>query len=443
MRRRKNQRGSLVLILSYLSSLALNLLLGFPLKKLISEYLSGTRKDEAVKVVRLSAEQWSKNMRTAARAAKSRTPPLAAARAADKAPLDRTKKPEPTEAKKAEETKPEPKKNDKLSGQIVEVPPTADDSPNPEAKFLSKYNTHVEKESTARPEDRNPKMKRVTNKLQTVEQQAAERAIVTPGLSMKGDGVEKDSDGTKGQPSEAAKKQKFVLELPDLQRRDSVKLKLGEAPGIGQHVANRSASEAMKGNSSNLNLQLGSGTEDRGAEAGGGKKGPADGGDEKKPLPTLAALVPTMGTVARISGSPSRDYVEGLPEGDGTFLNAKEFKYATFFYRVRDSVASYWEDLAASEYRRRDPTGNIYGVRDRSTLLRVQLNRQGGLADVRVEQTSGVDFLDHVAVEAFRKAEPFPNPPAGIADEDGSIRFNFQFVVTMRARSSLNMFQFK
>jgi len=61
---------------------------------------------------------------------------------------------------------------------------------------------------------------------------------------------------------------------------------------------------------------------------------------------------------------------------------------------------------------------------------------------VKVEQTSGVDFLDHVAVEAFRKAEPFPNPPAGIADEDGNIRFNFQFVVTMR-RSPLNFFDLK
>jgi TonB family protein len=62
---------------------------------------------------------------------------------------------------------------------------------------------------------------------------------------------------------------------------------------------------------------------------------------------------------------------------------------------------------------------------------------------VRVEQSSGVDFLDHVAVEAFKKAEPFPNPPGGIADEDGSIRFNFQFVLTMRPRNPLNVFQFR
>jgi TonB family protein len=130
-----------------------------------------------------------------------------------------------------------------------------------------------------------------------------------------------------------------------------------------------------------------------------------------------------------------------VPEGDGTFLNAKEFKYATFFYRVRDSVADHWEDLAASEYRRRDPTGNIYGVRDRSTMLRVQLNKQGVLVDVHVEQTSNVDFLDAVAVEAFKRAQPFPNPPPGIADEDGSIRFNFQFIITMNPNRGSNIFR--
>ena len=130
-----------------------------------------------------------------------------------------------------------------------------------------------------------------------------------------------------------------------------------------------------------------------------------------------------------------------MPEGDGTFLNAKEFKYATFFYRVRDSVAIHWEGLAAQEYRRRDPTGNIYGIRDRATLLHIRLSREGRLDDVRVEQTSGVDFLDNVAVQAFRMAEPFPNPPLGIADEDGNIQFNFQFVVVMSSRSPLNLFR--
>src|SRR5262249_33096023 len=150
--------------------------------------------------------------------------------------------------KKAEEEKKKEPVEDKLNGQVVEVPPTADDSPNAEAKYLSKYNTHVEKETVARADERNPRMKRVTNKLQTTEQRAQESAPITPHLSLKGDGLESDKDGAH-QGLDADKQQKFVLEVPDMKRRDQVELKLGEGPGIGQRVANRTGTEAVKGNS--------------------------------------------------------------------------------------------------------------------------------------------------------------------------------------------------
>lgn len=441
MRKRRNQRGIPVALASVLGSVIFNLMVGIPLYRLLEGVLSGTGSGRAVRVVHLSREQWARNRVPAPDSTRSKmrreAARLEARRAETSRDESRVDRAPPTEKKK------EPEREERLKGQVVEVPPSADDSPNPDAKYLSKYNTHVDKESVARVEDRNPRMKRVTNKLQTTEQPVtpADAAVLTPNLSFKGDA--RDEKAESEVSAKEGRKQKFVLEIPDLQRRDPVRLKLGDGPGIGQRIENRTGSEALKGNASTFSLQLGAGGDDANADASTGKYGSPDGSDEKKSIPTLAALLPNLGAAARISGSPSRDHVEGVPEGDATFLNTKEFKYATFFYRVRDSVASYWEDLAANEYRRRDPTGNIYGIRDRSTLLRVQLNREGGLDDVRVEQTSGVEFLDHVAVEAFRKAEPFPNPPAGIADEDGNIRFNFQFVVTMRPRSPLNLFQYR
>ncbi len=420
--------------MSFVGSAIFNLLVGLPLLRIVSDLLAAPPAPGPVRVVKLSAEQWSRNRHTTQPSNK----PPAFAKSSRPTPSDSQLVPE---AKKEEAKKEEPKKEEKLTGQIVEVPPTVDERQNPEAKYLSKYNSNVEKQSIARSEERDSKMKRVTNKLQTVEQQAIEQSATrTPNLTIKGDHGTGEKEGGKTDKV-GETQQKFVLEMPDLQRRDNVRLKLGNEPGIGGSISNRTGSAAMKGNADELNVQLGDGTEDVSGE-NGGKQGSATGSEEKK-LPTLAALLPTFGTVSRMSGSPSRDHVEGVPEGDGTFLNTKEFKYATFFYRVRDSVASYWEDLASNEYRRRDPTGNIYGIRDRSTMLQVRLSRDGKLSDVKVEQTSGVDFLDHVAVEAFQKAQPFPNPPPGIADEDGSIRFNFQFVVTMGSRSPLDYFQMK
>ena len=53
----------------------------------------------------------------------------------------------------------------------------------------------------------------------------------------------------------------------------------------------------------------------------------------------------------------------------------------------------------------------IYGKRNRYTELRVQLKPDGKLGSVAVYQPSGLDFLDDEAIEAFKEAAPFPNPP--------------------------------
>lgn len=429
MRRRRQDRGALVLTLCFAVSGIIHGLLYMPAQWAMENFMAAKPRDNPpVKVVRLSADAWNRSL-SAARQARKRSP------LKTKAQQNRPK----TKVIK-EKKKPEPK-NDNLKGQVVEVPPTADDSPNPEAKYLSKHNSNVKKETVARVQDRDSSKKRVTNKLQ--DRNAApkqppnappSKTTPTPTPSPPA-AAQKPSQGTPGQEA-----QKFVLEMPDLKKKqEKLELKLPDLPGLAPNMPRPDPIEqAVKGNSERMRLKLGKGNAENGAESvprmgNAGSIGPNG-------LPSLASLRPTLGTVARISGSPSRDYVEGVPEGDGTFLNTKQFKYATFFYRVRDSVAPVWEDMISREYRRRDPTGSIYGVRDRMTMLTIRLDPDGRLTDVRVARTSGVDFLDDVAVQAFKTAEPFPNPPAGIVDADGSIRFSFGFTVTMRPRG-LNPFR--
>lgn len=420
VRRRPNQHSHRVLWASLVASAAIHLVLTGPLKSSIEQYLSrSSTQPPPVKVVQLSAEQWSQNLRTKAdpkrqeRQASPALPALAHSADTPKAELP------PQE--------PEKKKEEKARGQVVEVPPTADDRPNPDAKLLSKHNTTVEKETIARAEERDRNLKRVTNKLQTSGDKKQEKAgVVSPQLSVKGDGL---NDTREAKQEE----QRMVLKVPDILKRQEIDLRLD--PRKGDSVLNRSRSEALRGNSDRLELQLGSSSEEARGEAGGTKGSP--NGADQKGLPTISALMPNMGTLARISGSPSPDHVDGVEQGDGTFLNTREFKYATFFYRVRDSVYDHWVSAADREFRRRDPTGNIYGIGDRATLLSIELDASGELDHVRIERASGVEFLDAVAVEAFKKAQPFPNPPSGMVEEDGRIRFNFQFIVTRPRGSNL------
>jgi TonB family protein len=429
MRRRRHQRGGSILLGSFVGSVLVHALLVGPVASLIEQgFASRSARPPPVKVVRLSSEQWSRSMSDAARAAQAR--PLPGARLPEQARADRPPEPKPAPPKPPEpETRPQ--------GQVVEVPPTQDDSPNPDAKYLSKSNAHVDRETVARMELRDPSEKRVSNKLERERAPEAEGpSIPTPNLTLKGDGAELDAPGKPG--AAGGEKKRFVLELPDLERREEIDLKLSELPGVAQNrVKNQAGSEAVKGNGRDFKLELGDAAAGAAVGEGGGQKGARDGA-ERRELPSLEALAPTLGTIARISGSPSSDFVEGVPEGEGTFLNAKEFKYATFFYRVRDSVGGVWLNRVNREYRMRDPTGSIYGVRDRQTTLNIRLDLKGNIEEVRVQQSCGLDFLDALAVEAFRLAEPFPNPPAGIADADGMIRFNFGFVLTMGGRGPLD-----
>jgi TonB family protein len=80
--------------------------------------------------------------------------------------------------------------------------------------------------------------------------------------------------------------------------------------------------------------------------------------------------------------------------------------------------------------RVRDPTGSRYFQKDRTTILLVTLNPQGGVTEIKVSRTSGLDFLDQTAIDAFEKAQPFVNPPPGLANARGEITFTFGFHVS-------------
>jgi TonB family protein len=163
-----------------------------------------------------------------------------------------------------------------------------------------------------------------------------------------------------------------------------------------------------------------------------------EGGDGKPQSPDLR---PSGDALARAT-SGSYDNLDDIDEGADTLLNTKRFKYASFFNRVKRAV---WENWHADRvYALRDPDGKIYGVKDRLTVLKVSLRPDGSLANVIVERPCGVDFLDDEAVSAFRKAQPFPNPPRGLVDESSKlITFRFGFTLEIQDRPSWKIVRYQ
>jgi TonB family protein len=102
---------------------------------------------------------------------------------------------------------------------------------------------------------------------------------------------------------------------------------------------------------------------------------------------------------------------------------------------MKRRVAQNWHPDRA--YLRRDPSGNVYGRRDRITYLQVSLDPQGGISKIHILKSSGVDFLDDEAVRAFQAAQPFPNPPQGLVDEGSrmiTFTFGFHFEIGQQSR---------
>jgi TonB family protein len=136
---------------------------------------------------------------------------------------------------------------------------------------------------------------------------------------------------------------------------------------------------------------------------------------------------------ATTGGGAPNDDLQDLATGDGTFLNTREWKYASFFNRVKQAVSARW-----------DPNGRLrkvgqHGGLDRVTVVGVALRPDGRIADLFVQKSCGLDFLDQEALAAFERAQPFANPPAALV-EDGLVRFRFTFSVYSDRLSMQHLF---
>lgn len=138
---------------------------------------------------------------------------------------------------------------------------------------------------------------------------------------------------------------------------------------------------------------------------------------------------------AALSGAGSDDALLKIKNtGAVTLLNSRKFKYWDFFNRVKKEVKKHWHPDKV--YTQRDPNGNIYALRNRLTVLKIILGKDGDIEKIVLLKKSGLKFLDQEATNAFELAASFPNPPKGLFDENGKIKFNFGFYFEMHAPAS-------
>jgi outer membrane biosynthesis protein TonB len=301
----------------------------------------------------------------------------------------------------------------KAPGQVVDLPRPREERRPDEARFAAEYDSWVEKE-TKRYGKFDP------NSQQRHAGDSDPNKRNTPALTPN--------------PSEyPASPGPLAMRLPSEEKRS-------------QPIRPRSGEIIPNANQSGSEEQLANDPDGAFAHSGGGAPRlhhtttPLE--NESGGSPGLYGLVPSEEQIARAVGSGTQDHLEGIDEGNETALNAKRWVYATFFNRIKERVRDHWKP--AEEYQRRDPTGKIYGAEDRYTLLQVNLKADGSLSKVWVVHTCGLDFLDDTAVEAFKEAQPFLNPPRKLVEDGhGIVNFGFGFFFEVSGAPRMKLFRYK
>ncbi len=128
--------------------------------------------------------------------------------------------------------------------------------------------------------------------------------------------------------------------------------------------------------------------------------------------------------------SATDDHIKDVATGMQTLLSTREFIYYTYYNRIKDRLRQYWEPKIKEKVGKILRQGRtIASTSEKITKIVIILNDKGTLERIQVVGPSGLEDLDDAAVEAFRAAAPFPNPPKGIIEGDGKIRIRWDFIL--------------
>jgi len=127
--------------------------------------------------------------------------------------------------------------------------------------------------------------------------------------------------------------------------------------------------------------------------------------------------------------SASDDYLPHVEAGERTILSTREFRYFSYYNRIKDLLRQFWKPSIEREVAKLWGKGQMLKENELTTRVLVLLDKQGQIQKISKVGVSGISEIDEAAVQAFYQAAPFPNPPAGLIDTDGFVRINWDFIL--------------
>lgn len=143
---------------------------------------------------------------------------------------------------------------------------------------------------------------------------------------------------------------------------------------------------------------------------------------------TLQDLSVGNGDGGKVAASDDR--LEGVDHGERTMLSTREFKYFSYYHRIKELLRQHWKPEVEHQIERIWRKGRNITSDELTTKVLVTLNEKGNLTKISKLSGSGFTEIDEAAIEAFQKAAPFPNPPQAMVEEDGFVRIRWDFILT-------------
>jgi len=129
-----------------------------------------------------------------------------------------------------------------------------------------------------------------------------------------------------------------------------------------------------------------------------------------------------------MEGKQVSSLVPQVKMGGFTSLNTDQFVFYTFYSRTNEQVGPRWifnlrtyaNDLSRASLK-------SVSRKERITQIEILLDKNGKYLDTIVHQKSGIAGLDEAAINAFKQASPFLNPPEEMVQSDGNIHLHYSF----------------
>ena len=145
------------------------------------------------------------------------------------------------------------------------------------------------------------------------------------------------------------------------------------------------------------------------------------------------AVVPQPERVRRsLASEEMLDHIDKVEVGNETVLNTSEFKFYSYFSRIKHQVHRNWIDRVKGAALKSWMVGRpLASAMTHETQLIIVLDEEGRITNILVKKSSGVEALDKASVESFVESGPFPNPPRDLLKDQKNLQITWSFFVNV------------